>query len=117
MKTVTINCPEILGDKVFYDCDPNFTVKTAGVIKYTVPQNGIYKITLYGARGTEMTSTSGDKWAGKKGATVEGFIRLNKGDTLTTEKYLGGNGITNQSPKGSSVTSGNGRNRFWYKAK
>ena len=130
LQKITINSSPTMGAGVFHNCHPNFTVITTKAITYTVTQKGIYQITLYGARGGKMTSmrvnseNEGEAYkdnnvAGKRGAKVSGYIKLEEGKKLNTIRYNGGTG-TKSTQVGSDkiyLQSGNGRSRYWYKAK
>lgn len=65
---------------------------------YAVEKTGIYKIELHGGKGADAPSGNSNGYNGSK---VIGYVKLNEGDILTTERHAGG-------AKGSSNNTGAG---------
>ena len=57
----------------------------------TIPMSGVYKIELWGQKGTAVNSGSRSGKAGN-GSYVNGYVKLQAGQTLTTTTYQGGAG-------------------------
>ena len=52
---------------------------------YRVPKDGIYKIELHGGKSADIKRSDGTIILGNKGSKVTGYVRLVKGDILSTE--------------------------------
>lgn len=101
------------------DASPGQEINTnfgySGSVKtFTIPKDGMYELTLYGAAGQDINLNMGgitSRHKGGKGGGVRGSFYLTKGDILTIE--IGGKSSQNQNGmglggKGSLFGSGGG---------
>lgn len=77
--------------------DTNYLNESSGICFWTVPQNGTYRITTYGPRGSNQYST----WFGGYGTQMRGDFDLQSGEVLKilvgqtgADGYGGGGGMT-----------------------
>ena len=70
---------------------------------YTVPEDGMYKITVTSGNGGDFSS-----YKGEKGRTVTGYVTLSAGEKLVADCESGGRGLLNKDMKDYIAGGGSG---------